>query len=85
MLTFAKAGPVRGKHSMTYWTNRRVGFIAGVFMIVVPAAVGVLWLTTPGGLQTTLLVNGVFAAVLTAVSIGGVTVLVRSRTWVNDR
>jgi hypothetical protein len=63
---------------MTNLTNRRVGLLAGAGMILIPGALAVLWATTPGGLQSTLLVNAVFGLALAAVMVGGVMVLVRS-------
>ena len=46
-------------------------------MIVVPCAVAMLWLTTPGGLQADWFVNAVFAIALSLLAIAGAVTIIR--------
>jgi hypothetical protein len=52
--------------------------MAGVGMIVVPIAVAVLWLTTPGGLQADWFINVVFAIALAGMALAGAVLVVRA-------
>ena len=63
---------------MTNGNNRTVGLIAGGVLMVLAAAVALLWLTTPGGLQAARSVNLVFAAVLGLAFVVGAAILVRA-------
>jgi hypothetical protein len=63
---------------MARWNNRTAGLVAGGVMIVLAAAVGLLWLATPGGLQAAHSVSLVVAAMLGLVFLVGAAILIRA-------